>query len=272
MIAAVLRTALWIGAVDALAGAALLGFLYTPEANVLMLVASALLVLLGALLLVVSSASAAHGLVHRHAPWKSVGAAMGRLPLVVFALVVLGVLCGGAGWFERWWMANAGQVDAAAIAAGDITRTGWLHTAVHWIVVLIQWVLVPAWLATALAWAAGYERRDVLTLKWLTAGLHWRLVLITLVAVVALVWVPWRWVYWRPTSIPASTTEVIFTGLKLVTIYALSQVAWALSLHTAAQAVPPPAGVAVSSSADAPAPVPGPAPTMTTGGRLDERA
>ena len=66
--------------------------------------------------------------------------------------------------------------------------------------------------------------------------------------------------------------EVIFTGLKLVTIYALSQVAWALSLHTAAQAVPPPAGVAVSSSADAPAPVPGPAPTMTTGGRLDERA
>lgn len=268
MIAAVLRTALWIGVVDALAGAALIAFLYTPESNLLMLGASALLVLLAAVLLVLSSASAAHGLVHHRAPWTSLGAGARRLPVLLFALVVLGVICGSAGWFERWWMANAGQVDAAAIAAGDVTRTGWLHTAVHWIVVLIQWVLVPAWLAACLAWVAGYETRDVLTLKWLTAGLHWRLVLVTLLAVVLLVWMPWRWVYWRPKAVPVSTVEVAFTILKLVVIYALSQVAWALSLYTAARAVPTPAGVVVPGAPGAVAPPPVP----PAGGRLDEHA
>ncbi|BCS32998.2 hypothetical protein TBR22_A22230 [Luteitalea sp. TBR-22] len=268
--ATVLRTALWIGAVDALGGAALLGFLHTPEANVLMLAASVLLVALAAALLVLSSASAAHGVVHHRAPWASLGAAVRHLPLILFTIVLLGMVCGGAGWFERWWMANAGQVDAAAIAAGDITRTGWLHTAVHWIVVLIQWVLVPAWLATALAWAAGYERRDVLTLKWLTAGLHWRLVLVTLAGVVLLVWLPWRWVYWRPKGLPATTVELVFTATKLVVIYALSQVAWALSIVTAARAVPPPAGVvAPPASSGTPPPPPPPA---TTGTRLDEHA
>ena len=44
MIATVLRTTLWLGVVDALAGATLVGFLYTPEANVLMLGVSTLLI------------------------------------------------------------------------------------------------------------------------------------------------------------------------------------------------------------------------------------
>jgi len=240
MIASVLRTALWIGVVDALAGAAGFAFLYTPESNVPMLGMSALLIVLAAVLLLLSSASAAEGLVHRRAPWTRLGAAVGHLPLILFVLVVLGAVCGGAGWFESWWVSRAGEFDAAAIAAGDVTRTRWVHGAVHWIVVLVQWVLVPAWFATALTWIAGYERRDVFTLKWLTAGLHWRLLLVTLLGVSLLVWLPWRYVYWRPRGLPASSVEVIFTGIKLAAIYLLSQIAWALTLWTAARAVPTP--------------------------------
>ena len=250
MTTTVIRTALWLGVLDALAGAALLGFLYTPEANVLMLALSTLLVIVAFVLLAVSSTSAAHGLVHGIAPWSSVGAAARHLPLVLFALLVLGVLCGGAGWFETWWMSRAGEVDAAAIVAGDITRTGWVHTAVHWIVALVQWVLVPAWLATALAWVAGYERRDVLTLKWLTAGLGWRILLVTLAGMVLLVWLPWRYVYWRPRILPASSVQVVFAGAKLLLIYLLAQIAWALCLWTAARRVPT---LATTSIAPAPA-------------------
>lgn len=241
MMSAVLRTALWVGAVDAVAGAAVLAFLYTPESNVLMLGASALLIALAATVLLLSSASAAHGLVHQRTPWASLTAAARHLPLILVVLAVLGVLCGGAGWFETWWMARAGEFDAAAIAAGDVTKTGWVHGAVHWIVVLIQWVLVPAWFATALAWVAGYQRRDVLTLKWLTAGLDWRLLIVTLLGVAVLVWLPWRYVYWRPRSLPASTAEIVFAGTKLVVMYLLSQIAWALSLWTAASRVSRPA-------------------------------
>lgn len=240
MIAAVLRIALWIGAVDALAGVVLLGFLYTPESNVLMLGVSALLLLMAILLLLLSSAAAAHGLVRGLAPWTSVGAAARHLPLILVVVAVLGMLCGGAGWFESWWMSRAGEFDAAAIAEGDVTRTGWVHSAVHWIVVLVQWVLVPAWLATALAWIAGYERRDVLTLKWLTAGLDWRVLFVTILGVALLVWMPWRYVYWRPRALPASATEVAFAGAKLLVIYLLSQIAWAATLWTAARRVPAP--------------------------------
>lgn len=239
MSAAILWTVLWVGFVDALAGGALLGFLYTPESNVLMLGVSGLLVILAGALLLLSSASASHALVHGGRPWTSVGAAARRLPLVLVAVLVLGVICGGAGWFESWWIARAGEVDAAAIVAGDITRTGWLHTAVHWMVVTIQWILVPAWLATALAWVAGYERRDVLTLKWLTAGLHWQLIAVTAIGVALLVWLPMRYVYWRPRSLPASSAEVVFAGAKLLIIYLLTQLAWALVLWVAARRVLP---------------------------------
>ncbi len=217
-----------------------LAFLYTPESNVLMLGASALLVLLAALLLLLSSASAAHGLVRGLAPWASVTAAARHLPLILLVVAVLGLLCGGAGWVESWWMSRAGEVDAIAITAGDFTRTGWVHGAVHWVVVLFQWVLVPAWLATALAWIAGYDRRDVLTMKWLTAGLDWRVLAVTLVGVALLVWWPWQYVYWRPRALPASGSEMAFTGAKLLVIYLLSQLAWAATLWTAARRVPAP--------------------------------
>lgn len=239
MIPTLLRTALWIGTIDAIAGLAVLAFLYTPESNALMLGLSGLLVLFAALLLLLSSTSAAHALVHRQVPWRSVAPALKALPLVVAGLLVVGLLCGAAGAFEGWWAARAGEVDAAAIVAGDVTETRPLHTAVRWAVMGVQWVLVPAWLATCLAWVAAYERRDVLGLKWLAAGLHWRLLLVTSGAVVLLVWLPWQLVYWRPRRLPASALEIVFTAVKIGAIYALSQVAWALALWTAASRVVP---------------------------------
>jgi hypothetical protein len=234
MIAAVLRVALWIGVIDGLAALAMLGFLYTPESNLLMLSLSAVLVIVATALLLLSSTSGAIALVQRIAPWKALGTAMRRLPLVLVAIVVVGLLCGAAGWFESWWVARAGQVDAAAIAAGDVTNTRPLHATVHWLVVVVQWILVPAWLTTALAWIAGYERRDVLGMKWLTAGLHWRILLVTAASVIVLVWLPWRLVYWRPRGLPASSLEMAFTVAKLGLIYLLAQLGWAIALATAA--------------------------------------
>lgn len=241
MMGAILRTALWVSIVHALAGLAILGFLYTPESNVLMLGVSALLIVVAGALILIASSSAAHALVHQCLPWAGIVPAARRLPVIVVAVLVIGVICGGAGGFETWWMARAGQFDAAAIAAGDITRTGWVHSTVHWLVTIIQWMLVPVWFATALAWSAGYERRDVLTLKWLTAGLDWRLLVAAALGVVLLVWLPWRYVYWRPRGLPATTAEVMFTGVKLVTLYLLSQLAWAVVLWMAARKVPMPA-------------------------------
>ena len=103
-------------------------------------------------------------------------------------------------------MARAGEFDAAAIVAGDLTGPGGSTRPCTGSSSSSSGS--GAGLAcNGLAWAAGYERRDVLTLKWLTAGLDWRLLAVTGLGVVLLVWLPWRYVYWRPRALPASTTE-----------------------------------------------------------------
>ena len=118
-----------------------------------------------------------------YAPGRASDRRRGSLPLVLVVLVVLGALCGGAGWFEAWWMSAPAKSTRQRSSPATSPAPGGCTRRVHWLVVLVQWVLVPAWCATALAWIAGYERRDVLTLKWLTAGLEWRVLLVTLLGV-----------------------------------------------------------------------------------------
>jgi hypothetical protein len=55
---------------------------------------------------------------------------------------------------------------------------------------------------------------------------------------VLLVWIPWRYVYWRPRILPASSIQLVFAGVKLLLMYLLAQLAWALCLWTAARQVP----------------------------------
>ncbi|MBA2354867.1 MAG: hypothetical protein H0V80_09390 [Acidobacteria bacterium] len=242
MIRPVLTTTLWLAGIDALSLLAAAAFLYTPESNLLMLLLSVALVVVAAVAAMLSSSSAAWGLVHGRSPWHALRPSLRMLPLLLVALVVIGLLCGGAGWFEQWWLRRAGEVDAALIAAGDVTRTRWLHASVRWCVALVQWVLVPAWLASSLTWAAAYGGREMVSLKWLTAGLDWRLLLVTLAGVIVLVWLPWGAVYWRPRTLPASTIEVAFTAIKLGIIYLATHLAWTLALWTAARSVQPAPG------------------------------
>lgn len=229
---------LWLMLGHAIVAAAYVGLINTPDSNVLMLVVSVSLVIVGAVVVVGTSVTAARALQTGQAPWRGWRAAFGMVPAALVALVVVGALCWLAGAAEAWWMSRTGEIDAAAIAAGDVTQTAWLHGAVRWIVAIVQWVLVPCWLAASLVWAASYGSRHVLSLKWLLAGLAPRVLLVALVAVVVLVWLPWRAVYWQPPStIGSGPLELPLTGVKLLGIYAAANLAWALVLDAAAKEV-----------------------------------
>src|SRR5690606_24967721 len=177
------------------------------------LVLSALLLTGGLLVVLLTSVLAARALHGGPRAWLGWGAAARLLPAAVLVVCVAGVLCWLAGSFEAWWMSRAGEVDATAIAVGDVTDTAWLHALVRWIVALVQWVLVPCWIASGLAWAVAYGFRDVLSGKWLVAGLTLRTLLTALAAVVLLVWLPWRAVYWRP-AVTSTQVEMAFTAVK----------------------------------------------------------
>lgn len=225
----------WLMLGHALVGGAYAAFIHTPESNVLMLGVSVALVVAGASALLWTSASAARALHANESPWRGWRQVVGMLPGVLVAVLVVGAACWTAGLLGDAWAARAGEVDAAAIAAGDVTNTRWLHTAVRWGVTLVQWVIVPVWLATSLAWAAAYGSRHVVTLKWLVAALTPRVVLVGLVGVVLLVWLPWRGVHWRPSGLASTTMEMAFTGTKLLGLYAAVNLAWALLLDAAAR-------------------------------------
>lgn len=227
---------LWLMLGHAVAGAAYVGLVQTPDSNLLMLALSALLAVIALAALVTTSLSAARGLEAFEQPWRVWRRLPAMLPGVIVAVAVIGTLCWAAGAFEQWWLARAGQVDATAIVVGDVTGTTWLHTVVRWLVAFIQWVIVPVWLATVLAWAAGYGTRHVISMKWLLASLRPRVVLVALIAVVVLVWLPWQYAYWRPAGLTPSL-ELAFIGAKLFALYAALNFAWALLLEEAIRPV-----------------------------------
>lgn len=228
---------LWLMLGHAVAGGAYLGLIHTPDANVLMLVVSACAVLVGVLALLITSTTAARALQTGLAPWRGWGSMFALLPAVGFAVLVVCGLWALSSSAESAWMARRGEVDAAAIAAADYTRTGWIHAAVGWLVTIVQWVVIPSWLASSLAWAVGYGPRYVLSLKWLVAGLHGRVVAAALVAAVVCVWLPWRGAYWRPSGLDSSTIELAITGAKLFGLYAAANLGWTLVLDAAARVV-----------------------------------
>lgn len=229
----------WLAAGHALVAAAYAGMIQTPDSSVPLLVLTATLVLAAMLLLLLTSASAARVLHADDVPWHGWSRVPAMLPGVMLAVLAVGFVGALATWGGMWWSAHAGQVDAAAIAAGDVTQTAWLHTGVRWAVAGVQWVLVPAWLAAALVWAAAYRTRDVASMKWLVTGLHPRVLLTTLAVVLVLVWLPWRVVYWRPPQLGTWTSwmEMTFIGLKLSWMYMSANLAWALVLDAASRVV-----------------------------------
>jgi hypothetical protein len=219
----------------ALAFGAYLGLINTPDSNALMLVLSALLLAGGALIAVLTSVLAARALQAGPRAWLGWPAALRLLPSAFLVIAVAGLFCWLAGGVEAWWTSRAGEVDATAIAVGGVTDTAWLHGLVRWTVALVQWVLVPCWIAAGLAWAVAYGVRDVLSGKWLVAGLSLRTLLTALVAVVVLVWLPWRTVYWRPAAITSPQVEMAFTAVKLALLYLAANLAWVAVLDAAAR-------------------------------------
>jgi hypothetical protein len=239
MMAALVATVLWLLVGHAVAGGLFWGLLQVPESNAWMLLLS---VVLSALCIAVVGFVETDALLMwtGHQPISRRAARSVRnLPAAILGLLVFAAFW----WFTAWVMGRTyvhhGEIDAALMARFGWTKTAWVHSTIAWIIWFVRY---PIGVSLALSLAAGAAAQGygaVVRFRWLIRGLApLRLVLVT-VWLLALIWLPWQAVYWRPRSLPSTWLEPVFVAAKLLVIYVVANVGWSLVLRTVARAATP---------------------------------
>jgi hypothetical protein len=216
-------------------GHGVLGGLYwlllnVPESNVLMLIGSALL----AIVLVIGAGVVdTTALLWLRPDWP-LGRAMRRslrvLPVFLLALAVWLLIAWVCAAFRAYYVNHSGELDAWLIAKFDWTRNAWLHRLIEYVIDVLQFVIGTSLAVSLLTIGAAESVVDVVRLRWIPRGLHWLQLVVVAVAMYGLVWLPWQAVYWRPSSLPATSMQVVFAIAKLLAIGVLMHVGWALVL------------------------------------------
>ena len=245
MVTPFLATVAWLVLGHAVLAALFWGLLQVPESTAFMVALSALVV---AVLIVVAAEVEVFALlwprrVHA-ADVASSTPASGKatriqrmvraVPAFLVALAVFGVFFGATGRAAAWLTAHRGEIDAWMIAHLKTVGTAPLHATLAWIVWFVRYGLGIS-ISLALLWhlaTAGWKSLG--RFAWLWAGLRPGRVLLVALWMLVFVWLPWQGVYWRPKSLPPTWLEPAFVTTKLVVIYVLGNVGWALALRTSA--------------------------------------
>jgi hypothetical protein len=191
-------------------------FLSTPESNVVMLGASAVLVL--SLVAVIATTVNTAVLLARGASARAALAAGSR----------------GTGWFLlaaapllfAWWAIGRGDAWIGSrqgeINAWFIAQFGWadisrLVQAEVWASRWIRWAVLPV---ICLSLLAALLTREVRHTEWLRRAWHWRTLLVATIVFVLLFALPWQLTAWRP-RLPPTWLEPAAAGLRLGVVFLL---------------------------------------------------
>jgi len=220
-------------------GHAVLGWLYwlllqIPESNAWMLAFSLLVLVVAVWLAGVVEMAALLAFVVDGPARGALAPALRRAWLIVVPFAVFAAVWWLTGEAADWHGRYRGQIDAEIIARTGWTRTAWLHRAADWLVAVVRWVLGTS-LATALATALARQGWRGLHPRWLRRGLRWRPIVVIAAAGVIGLWLPWRAAHWRPVFLPPNWMEPAFAAAKLLVLFAVAQLAWAVVLRAAAR-------------------------------------
>ncbi|MFP5379153.1 MAG: hypothetical protein ACLGHP_05290 [Vicinamibacteria bacterium] len=226
------RSTLWIAAGGVVTGGLYWLFLNTPESNVLMLAASAALVLA---MLAVASATAGGALLAWTGPAPSTTAAargLAATPALVAGLVVGGVAWWAAARLGAWTDAQAGEIAAWFIATFDWADATPFFRAVAAAVFWVQWVVAPVLALAVVSAALDGGLRAVLHPGWLGRALHPRRLALATLWVVVLVVLPLRTLSSSLTGLPPTWVEPMVVGLRLAAVGLVAAAGWALVCGT----------------------------------------
>lgn len=229
MITRLIAIAGWLAAGHmALAGLYWL-LLSTPESNVATLAASALTVVVMALLFGCVEAVGLLGWQPDAGPRGMARRAVGKAP---------GVWLGGAIFVAVWFLANhthahwnqrSGEIDAWLMAQFGWANTENLHRGFGWLLALVRFLglSIAIALASTVA-AAGFGA--LRSARWIREAFSPRRLLVLAGILLVFVWLPWRAVDWRPRWLSPNWQETAFVAAKLGAIYVLANIGWALVL------------------------------------------
>jgi len=226
----------WSGLLVTILGAALAGGAYwellrVPESNVLALLLSALLVVLGALIVGVTTGTVI-ALAGGEARRTAVACGVRALPGFLLGTVALLGLVWVTGAIGDQWVLHRGEIDALFLRYAGTDRTAGLHTGIEWLMWLLRWGLGLAAVAAATAgMAAGRGNGAVRGLGGALAPLPLGTTVLALLAG----WGLWSFVYWRPKGMTADLTELAFVSVKLGALFLAGAVLVVLVLHVFAR-------------------------------------
>lgn len=254
-----------------LLGHAVLAGLYywllnVPESSVWMLGTSAMLgIAIVALGLYVYAVGIAGWLPDRTAA-RGIARAGRHVGSLLPPIVLLGLALWAGARADAWHAAHRGEIDAALMARFNQAETAWVHTTWYWLLFTLKYAVA---LSLALAWVVSGMTgglRGLAAPRWVLRGLDPRAWGSILAAELVLITLPWRFVFWRPASLPATRAEVLFVGAKLAVIAVAAAIGWAIVLgipvwRAMRPGAPPaaPSGSASSTQSLPPSPSDGPA-------------
>lgn len=231
MIRRVLVIVSWLLAGHTLLAAGYWGLLNVPESSVWMLALSALLCLVlivGAGWIDMTAAFAwLPGVPLRHACRRGAAA----VPGFVLGLVVYAAIWWAVDATREWTGVRSGEIDAWLMMRMASPNAAWVHRAIA-IALAILRDIVGLSVAVSLAIFVGAGGvRELARARWVRAAFSRRQVATIALAVVLLIAIPLRAIYWRPASLPASGVEVAFVSVKLLVIAVLITLGWAYVLR-----------------------------------------
>jgi hypothetical protein len=224
------RLVLWLAAGHALAGAAYTALINVPESSVPMLALSLVLASLALVLTAVTDGAAVRVLASGGDVWHAAAQARGDVGWLVAAGIVFVLFWSLGGRIDAWHAAHRGEIDAWLIASAGMTRSGWLHQALDGAVFLLRGVLGVS--AAVAAFVAGARRgfAGIARLGWLRLAVSREQFGLTALAVILLIALPLRALFWRPLGLPPNWIETVVAGSKLLLIYLVLNLGWLLVL------------------------------------------
>jgi hypothetical protein len=231
MILRTLLIALWLAAGAAVLAGLYWLFLNTPESNVLMLTASAVLMVL-MVLIAALVANVAVLLALGEALRTSIPSGARRIGWFMVAAVPVALLIWAINMGDAWVARRSGEISAWFIAQFGWADISPLFAFERYVSAWLRWVLLPV---AALAALASLLRRgtDGPRRRWLAATWHWRTLLIATLAFAILVALPWQAASWQPRGLPPTWIEPTVAALRLAMVAVLIAIGYAVIVMTA---------------------------------------